>query len=292
MYAKRLNRGQVLFFRYAPPMTQLDVGTDEFDRPTKPHKNAQPFECSVFYFWWAYLRENADYMKCCANNGAGPLADLYADFGDVRSDDFMHWWKSGARELFCEPPKGEIEFYDQPPASHDSRNRILLSLPITGDLDLTIKELRAKLRPVYAKERQRMRDAARAKGDIVAKKQSASLARRPVHAKPVLTSLYSCLRVMQIKKANPNMSAHDVAREAGFLEMIGGAELEPSRVNDRVKQYERKAGNLIANVAEGRFPDFSPNPNARDAQGRLFNAAASSATPDVSSDLRLCDSAT
>lgn len=274
MYAKQLMRGQVLFFRYAPPMTQLDVGADEFDRPTKPHTNAQPFECSVFYFWWAYLRENADYMASCESGGEGPLADIYRDFGDVRGDDFMRWWRSGARELFCEPSRGEIEFFDEPPLDHDSRNRILLSLPITGDLDLTIRELKAKLKPIYAEERQRMRDAARASGELAGTKKSASLARYPVHAKPVLMTLYNYLRVMQIKKLKPDASPHDVAEEAGFLRSIGGREDDAWLVTRRVKQYEYKAANLIANVAEGRFPDFSQHPNARDAKGELINTTS------------------
>jgi hypothetical protein len=274
MYAKQLMRGQVLFFRYAPPLTQLDVRVDESDRPTRPHKHAKPFECSVYYFWWAFLRENAGYIACCESGGMGALADLYDDFGDVRGDDFMRWWRSGARELFCEPPKGEIEFFIEPPVNHDNDNRLLLSLPMTGDLELSIKELRAKLKPIFARERQRMRDAARASGDDRALKKGASLARYPIHAKPVLTSLYSCLRVMQIKKLKTDISAHDLAEEAGFLNMISGREDDPSLVKRRVKQYEHKAANLIANVAEGRFPDFSPHQNARDAKGELINAAA------------------
>lgn len=287
MYAKQLMRGQVLFFRYAPPLTQLDVRVDESDRPTRPHKDAKPFECCVYYFWWAFLRENAEYMECCANSGTGALADLYKDFGDVRGDNFMRWWRSGARELFCEPPKGEIEFFVEPPVTHDNENRLLLSLPMTGDLELTIKELRAKLKPIYAKERQRLRDAARASGDDSVLKKGASLARYPVHAKPVLTSLYSYLRVMQIKRAEPDLSPHGIAEKAGFLAMIGGADLQPSRVVDQVRRNERKAANLIANVAEGRFPDLSLHPNARDAKGELINAAAageSAAGNDLLSD--------
>jgi len=274
MYAKQLARGQVLFFRYAPPLTQLDVRVDESDRPTRPHKDAKPFECSVYYFWWAFLRESAEYMECCANGGAGALADLHKDFGDVRGDDFMRWWRSGARELFCEPPKGAIEFFVEPPVTHDNENRLLLSLPMTGDLELTIKELRAKLKPIYAKARQRLRDAARAGANVDALKKGSSLARYPVHAKPVLTSLYSCLRVMQIKRTEPDLSPHEIAERAGFLSMISGREDDPSLVKRRVRQYEHKAANLIANVAEGRFPDFSPHPTARDAKGELINADA------------------
>ena len=47
---------------------------------------------SVFYWWWAYLKRNTEYLICCEANGAGPLASLYQDFGDVRGDDFRSWW--------------------------------------------------------------------------------------------------------------------------------------------------------------------------------------------------------
>ena len=49
-------------------------------------------EKSPYYWWWAYLRENKQYLDCCENGGTGELAVLYKDFGDVRSDDFKAWW--------------------------------------------------------------------------------------------------------------------------------------------------------------------------------------------------------
>ena len=49
-------------------------------------------ERSVYYWWWAYLRRNEEYLACCAKGGTGKLAKLYADFGDVRKDDFSGWW--------------------------------------------------------------------------------------------------------------------------------------------------------------------------------------------------------
>ena len=59
---------------------------------------------SPYYWWWAYLRRNEDYLQCCANGGGGKLAALYADFGDVRSEDFHKWWTEDSRgaRLFAE----------------------------------------------------------------------------------------------------------------------------------------------------------------------------------------------
>lgn len=61
---------------------------------------------SPYYWWWQYLRRNANYTACCAAGGEGKLAALYADFGDVRNDNFHKWWTEGDRgvDLFAEQP--------------------------------------------------------------------------------------------------------------------------------------------------------------------------------------------
>jgi hypothetical protein len=63
-------------------------------------------ERSPYYWWWAYLRRNEDYLKCCEKGGKGKLAALYADFGDVRDDNFHKWWTYEQRgsKLFAEQP--------------------------------------------------------------------------------------------------------------------------------------------------------------------------------------------
>ncbi len=63
-------------------------------------------ERSPYYWWWQYLRRNADYLKCCDKKGEGKLSALYADFGDVRDADFHKWWTTDKRgvQLFGEQP--------------------------------------------------------------------------------------------------------------------------------------------------------------------------------------------
>lgn len=64
---------------------------------------------TVYYWWWAYLKRNNDYIACCNSGGKGKLAKLYADFGDVRGDDFKEWWtfkvdgEDRGAYLFAEP---------------------------------------------------------------------------------------------------------------------------------------------------------------------------------------------
>lgn len=69
-------------------------------------KHPDSWRRSVYYWWWAYLKRNKEYLKCCDKGGSGKLASLYKDFGDVRSDDFRSWWSSGDRGavLFANKP--------------------------------------------------------------------------------------------------------------------------------------------------------------------------------------------
>lgn len=93
MYEKMLHGRRILHFRFAPPVTNLD---DTSTRDTQPPFDGAPgYMWSVYYYWWAFLRLSKPYKECCENGGAGELSDLYTYFGDVRDDDFMHWWKSG-----------------------------------------------------------------------------------------------------------------------------------------------------------------------------------------------------
>lgn len=66
---------------------------------------------SPYYWWWATLRRSEAYLKCCQQGGKGKLAKLYADFGDVREDNFKKWWTTGDRggKLFGEQ-RQEVKF--------------------------------------------------------------------------------------------------------------------------------------------------------------------------------------
>ena len=61
---------------------------------------------SPYYWWWECLRRNDKYLSCCKKKGAGELAALYEDFGDVRDGDFHKWWTENQRGvyLFGEQP--------------------------------------------------------------------------------------------------------------------------------------------------------------------------------------------
>jgi hypothetical protein len=67
-------------------------GHPTFGSKARP-KSKSAWERSVYYWWWAYLRMNQQYLDCCSNGGKGRLKNLYQKFGDVRGSDFKEWWQ-------------------------------------------------------------------------------------------------------------------------------------------------------------------------------------------------------
>lgn len=251
MYEKQLYGRKVLYFQYAPPMTNLDdcSGDAHANRPNPPFRDAPLWQRSVYYYWWAFLRENDAYMETCEGGGEGPMAALFTDFGDVRDDSFMRWWRT-ARLLFCEPPHDEIEVYLSPPRTHDNESRVLLSIPVSGDMTRTFSELKQLLKPVVK--------------TVTQNRSGESLARYPVETKAVLTSLHQHWLAWQTHKAHPNATLAELADLAGIA--AGGQGPADDRLVRTLKavkmgRYLSGAKALIYNVGFGRFPDFTRPPN-------------------------------
>ncbi len=253
MFEKMLYSGTVLYFRYAPPLTHLDeVSEDKL--PNMPYNSAKAHERSVYYYWWLFLKENVEYIATCENDGQGSKSSLYEDFGDLRGDCFMDWWKGGGRLLFCEPPEEEITRYLSLPTKPIERDRVLLSVPVTGDLDRTMSELRKMLKPAFdhvRKKRLHRRDTT----------NSYSRARYPVFTKPVLTALHDRLMVFRARNERPSASLYELGEITGIVSRTTGDKHDAdhrNRVRALVGRALNEAKALVHNVGEGRFPDTTP----------------------------------
>ena len=253
MYEKRLNKGHLLVFMYAPPLTRLDEISD--DRlPEPPYAGVPREERSVYYYWWAFLRENAEYLACCDAGGGGPLADLYRDFGDVRPNEFFVWWRRTGRQLFCEAPQRSVKVHERIPDSHEFAKELLVSIPITRDTERSLRELRLMLRGFVAEQQRASENAAR----------TLSTARYPIHARPVIKSLHQALTIWRLRK---KYQAEGIRRPLYLL--ADEANLPISRENRDNDTSTRniksvaasktlaKAEALITNIVLGRFPDDS-----------------------------------
>ena len=250
MFEKMLFSGKALYFRYAPPLTDLDEISDD-DLPNRPYPQAKKYERSVYFYWWAYLRESEAYIACCDAGGEGAMSKLYADFGDVRGESFMDWWKGGARLLFCEPPEAEIISYPALPKEPVGEDRVLLSVPVTGDINRTMAELRKTLHKAFALARRQRQRCDVASGLF-------SRAAYPVFTKPVLTALHERLITLRARKENPSASLYEIGKITGMADRTTGEKDDAdhrNRVLASVSRYLREAKALVHNAGEGRFPD-------------------------------------
>jgi hypothetical protein len=243
MYEKQLLNRKIRYFRYAPPMTRLDDTTDD-DRPKAPFAGAPLYMCSVYYYWWAFLRLNSDYMQTCEAGGTGQCAELYGDFGDVRSDNFLQWWIDTGRDLFAEPADDVITVVTDADQLNSDKNRVVLSIPVTGDMDRTLAELRKLLQPIYQNHR--------------TNQTRKSQAKYQPHTKPVLSSLHKQLMLWKARQSNPKATLPElaqIAKSGALTEERNKEDKYDHATGSSVSRTLALAEKIIANVGLGRFPD-------------------------------------
>lgn len=161
----------------------------------KRPKPAFAWEGSVYYWWWAYLKRNQEYLACCENAGVGALADHYKDFGDVRGDDFKAWWSENDRgaRLFAEPKaEDSVRVLEEGEKASSAALALTLSLP----LNLPKKFLLQRCRDLLADVR---------KGGVGKLYARASDARYKVTGQPNLVALKRALMVYDAIEASKRM---------------------------------------------------------------------------------------
>jgi hypothetical protein len=240
-----------LFFVYAPPLK----GT----RPSKrndlqpPYRDAPPWECSVYYWWWEYLRRHEGYKKTCEKNGKGKYSKLYKDFGDVHATEFWEWWKKHPH-LFAEPKVRQVEVVEQ--ISKDP-TVLTVQIPLENKQSLSMRQLKRLLEPKLKLTKQR---------------KTESKALYPVATKPVLSSLYTHLKVWDAKHVNPGLDDVEIAdiADVPIDRIVDGftADTVPKntaaferfqkvirrRKQLAVQRHFRIASQYIENVGLGKFP--------------------------------------
>ena len=124
---KRPSRGLLAFSTRSYP---------RFGRQRKPFDAANPPQTvtdSPYYWWYQFLKLNAEYEATCRKRRRGTHSQLYKDFGDVFALDFKAWW-TARDQLFAEPREGfrmAIARRPQDLAPFDSETVINLVMPLT-----------------------------------------------------------------------------------------------------------------------------------------------------------------
>lgn len=172
-------------------------------------KPASAWQKTIYYLWWAYLKRNQTYLDTCAKGGAGALAAIYADFGDVRGGDFKAWWTEGGRgvRLFAEPrAEDSVRVLQEGECALAASEALTLSLP----LSLPKRLLERRIKELLAKHHTGKR------GHQLAKK---SQAKYRVQGQPNLGALELGLNVYDFKQKNPDLALWEIGNQVPRVTM-------------------------------------------------------------------------
>ena len=113
VWLRRRQRMTTLYYQYAPPVFQADDEDLTADTNVKPpFKDASGWMCSVYYYWWEFLRLDANYMQRSETQAASGN-QVMQDFGYPDAfGGFEGWWRRVGRHLFCEPYERSIRWAD------------------------------------------------------------------------------------------------------------------------------------------------------------------------------------
>lgn len=271
MYTKAVQGGHTLYFMHGPPQTELDADTRQ-QLPQLPYRGARPEFSSVYYYWWAFLRMNQQYIDDHVGlRATGYLDDvnrtvreaegyrrLHEDFGDVRDEDFIEWWKAHGAHCFAEPDGAAVRvdaLTAREAKDFDLRFKALLAVPLSADLELTLQAVRQALKEPMAEYRRRHQHSYR---DFQARYRALG--------KPVLSALHKVLKFKKIEGENVGAPLLWIYDQAG-IEFRGqvGEDTDYSRQSKTNSAHllRKKGDNIIANVIHGLFPcTLDPNSEA------------------------------
>lgn len=208
----------------------------------------------MYYWWYEYLKRNADYRKTCASNGKGKCSKVFEHFGDVTKQGFKEWWSDDDRgaKLFAEPPTPTIRVVspeDVEQGGFQRKNTLIFEVP----LDLPINYLVRNFREVVSKRHTGKRG----------KRQSlSSKAMFQAKGKIDVGFLEIALMVWDAKSADQKKPLWQIAQDLGIAgtHKIVACD-SPAVIADKknilaatASRYFRKANEMINRAGEGRFP--------------------------------------
>ena len=222
--------------------------------PEPPYEGAPGWKCSVYYYWWEYLRRHAGYRATCEAGGKGEHGDLYGWFGNVHAKDFHTWWWE---HLWLFTFVSDANDIDLKKPYHIECEGIFLHVGYSRsrtEMVNAVRDVIGKLRPDQIEGKIR------------------ALYRYYPSGRPRLRSLHEHLLVWDARQANPQASDADIADLAGLtgldryeaktiaqLRAQGDFVGDLERANRRAKQlavqrHLRIAQQYIDNVVRGQFP--------------------------------------
>jgi hypothetical protein len=207
---------------------------------------------SVYYWWWYCLRMNKAYLACCERGGTGALTGLYADFGDVRNNDFRSWWMENDRgaSLFAEPVVDKtVRILAAGEIVEDSAAVLTIALPLALPKRFLLRRTRELLSAYHTRKR----------GQLIARESGAIY--RVKHP-PNVDSIEIAIRVYELHLDNPDKPQWWLANQ--LPRILPNQKLKPSDTAHEARdkrralsvaanRYIKAAKKMIANTGKGEF---------------------------------------
>jgi hypothetical protein len=222
---------------------------------------------SPYYWYWQYLRRNDDYIACCTKGGKGKLSALYADFGDIREDNFHKWWTENQRgaTLFAEQPLtvkfGELKQADEWQPHWDSETVMVVAVPLSMS--------KRALKGAFAQLLDSRHMGNKSGRPSLAKLKTVSTARYKLEHNYTISGLMTTLSVYDLwvenqakskadklalweigKALNINKKAITRAESKLAYERLDGRNV----LGATVSRYVKQAKAMISSAAQGQFP--------------------------------------
>lgn len=213
------------------------------------------------------MRRNADYIACCESGGTGKLATLYADFGDVREDNFHKWWVEGDRgvNLFAEQPLavkfGELDASADCQPQWDKERVMVVVVPLTMS--------KRALKGAFARLLESRHTGNKSGRPSLAKLKSVSTASYKLEHNYTVSGLMTALAVYDLwvenqtkpkaerltlweigKALNINKAAIKDAESSSSADRLVGRNV----LGATVSRYVKQARAMIENTSTGKFP--------------------------------------
>jgi hypothetical protein len=230
-------------------ITDMSLGkSDPFGKSLGPVPlpGAKPFEASIYFYWWRFLRLSKRYKECIQNGGTGRLAKLYQDFGDIHAQDFEPWWHQRGRSLFSYKFETDavLDVAGNGSVQKATADRIILSVPLDGNTEAIIDEVKRLLRSSLQEYKNKHPELA---PKYVPKK------RYDIHALHNKAEIYDAAEYKHPDKGH--LEIYSLIRER--LTPPANAYLNETQKRKFISAELGTAKLLIKNVELGRFPDFS-----------------------------------
>ena len=227
-----------------------------YKHPTFGRSNAvkatEPFKNSVYYLWWEFLRRSKAYKKCCTSGGGGKLKNIYQDFGDVFATDFKSWWQTNERGafLFAEHLPPTFQPIKAIPNEVTMSQVMVLQVPMALPKSRLMAEFQKLLNAHHSGKRGR-------------RNNESSTARYPVTGHIDTDALQKCLRVYDMRIANPKMPLWKITQECkaikreAFIEVGDTQRIITNKkliLANTASRLVKKAELIICNSEQGKFP--------------------------------------